>query len=121
MAKMSREQLMKMMPKGFDPSIMKEPIKQMPEASSKKAQTKPMENYLNQGGKPGFGKPEAKLFKRASFHIGIAYNIHIENIKRKYSNFNPEELDPTYISRKMKQQSMLEMMKHNEEAEKLKN
>lgn len=34
-------------------------------------------------------RQDTKLFKRASFHVGIAYNIHIENIRQKNPNFSP--------------------------------
>lgn len=35
-------------------------------------------------------RQDTKLFKRASFHIGIAYNIHIETVKQKNPHFSQE-------------------------------
>ncbi len=51
-------------------------------------------------------RPDSKLFKRAAFHIGIAYNIHIDKVKQNNPNYSTDDLDPTLISKKMKAQSM---------------
>lgn len=51
-------------------------------------------------------RPDSKLFKRAAFHIGIAYNIHIDKVKQENPNYTTDDLDPTLISRKMKMQSI---------------
>lgn len=51
-------------------------------------------------------RPDSKLFKRAAFHIGIAYNIHIDKVKQNNPNYSTDDLDPTLISKKMKTQSM---------------
>ena len=45
---------------------------------------------------------DTKLFKRASYHVGLAYYIHIEKVKKK-GKLSLEDLDPTTTSRRLKQ------------------
>ena len=47
---------------------------------------------------------EKKIFKRASYHVAIAYNIHIEKLKKKpeIEQMDEASIDPTYCARKMR-------------------
>jgi hypothetical protein len=44
-------------------------------------------------------KDENKPFKRQSYHIAIAYHIHLRQVK---STKPPEYVDPTYAARKLR-------------------
>lgn len=46
-------------------------------------------------------KEDLKPFKRQSYHVAIAYHIHLKRIK----NINPSatEIDPTYPARKLRE------------------
>lgn len=44
-------------------------------------------------------KDENKPFKRQSYHIAIAYHIHLKYVR---TNKPPEYLDPTYAARKLR-------------------
>ena len=47
-----------------------------------------------------------KLFGRSAYHIAIAYHIHLENVKKKHNReADVFLLDPTYYSKKLKEQS----------------
>lgn len=50
---------------------------------------------------------ERKIFKRASYHVAIAYNIHIEKLKKKpeIDQMDQASIDPTYCARKMREQN----------------
>lgn len=48
------------------------------------------------------GKEENKPFKRQSYHIAIAYHIHLKQVK---SSKPQEFLDPTYAARKLREQT----------------
>ena len=43
---------------------------------------------------------ELKPFKRQSYHVAIAYHIHIKMVKAK--NGSEQEVDPTYNARKLR-------------------
>lgn len=43
-----------------------------------------------------------KLFKRAAYHVGLAYYIHLEKLKKE-QNPNWDIMDPTLISRRLRQ------------------
>ena len=47
------------------------------------------------------GKEELKPFKRQSYHVAIAYHIHLKRIKS--TNPSPNEIDPTYAARKLRE------------------
>lgn len=52
-----------------------------------------------------------KLFGRSAYHIAIAYHIHLQNLKKTNktkSEIGLEELDPTFYSKKLKEQSLME-------------
>lgn len=54
-----------------------------------------------QASKNGKSKEELKPFKRQSYHVAIAYHIHLKRIKT--ANPNPTEIDPTYPARKLRE------------------
>lgn len=45
-----------------------------------------------------------KLFGRSSYHVAIAYHIHLKNIKESGANISVQSclLDPTYYAKKLK-------------------
>lgn len=45
-----------------------------------------------------------KLFGRASYHVAIAYHIHLKNVKESGVDINSQSilLDPTYYAKKLK-------------------
>lgn len=43
---------------------------------------------------------ELKPFKRQSYHVAIAYHIHIKNVRAR--NGSDQEVDPTYHARKLR-------------------
>lgn len=47
------------------------------------------------------GKEDLKPFKRQSYHVAIAYHIHLKRIKS--TNPSPSEIDPTYPARKLRE------------------
>lgn len=49
----------------------------------------------------GLGREELKPFKRQSYHVAIAYHIHLKRIR----SLNPSaaEIDPTYPARKLRE------------------
>jgi hypothetical protein len=47
------------------------------------------------------GKEELKPFKRQSYHVAIAYHIHLKRIKSLAPL--PTEIDPTYAARKLRE------------------
>lgn len=82
---MSREQLYKMLPKGTDPNLFKEQLIQSSTLDRNSGKPVPFERFGSF--RTNDFRQDTKLFKRASFHIGIAYNIHIETIKQKNPHF----------------------------------
>jgi hypothetical protein len=60
------------------------------------------------GGKEG--KEELKPFKRQSYHVAIAYHIHLKRIKT--TNPSPNEIDPTYAARKLRESQNPTSSKH---------
>jgi hypothetical protein len=52
-------------------------------------------------GKNGKGKEELKPFKRQSYHVAIAYHIHLKRIKS--TNPSSTEIDPTFPARKLRE------------------
>ena len=70
-----------MLPRGTDPHQFMQP------ASFDRNSVK-VPNIDRLGGLKGMEfRQDTKLFKRASFHIGIAYNIHIEIVKQRNPHF----------------------------------
>ena len=54
-------------------------------------------------GMSGVLTSDSKLFKRASYHVAIAYHIHIKNFKNSGKELtDANDIDPTYPARKMK-------------------
>jgi hypothetical protein len=49
-------------------------------------------------------KGDLKLFKRQSYHVAIAYHIHLKNIKSKEGK--RPEIDPTYYARKLRESTV---------------
>ena len=47
-------------------------------------------------------KEENKPFKRQSYHVAIAYHIHLKQVR---GNKTVEMVDPTYCARKLREQS----------------
>lgn len=47
------------------------------------------------------GKEDLKPFKRQSYHVAIAYHIHLKRIKS--ASPSPSEIDPTYPARKLRE------------------
>ena len=60
------------------------------------------------GGKEG--KEELKPFKRQSYHVAIAYHIYLKRIKS--TNPSPNEIDPTYAARKLRESQNPTSSKH---------
>lgn len=54
------------------------------------------------------GKEENKPFKRQSYHVAIAYHIHLKQVK---NNKSVEYVDPTYPARKLREQTQSEPKK----------
>lgn len=46
-------------------------------------------------------KDDLKPFKRQSYHVAIAYHIHLKRIKN--SNPTSSDIDPTYPARKLRE------------------
>ena len=44
---------------------------------------------------------QEKLFGRATYHVAIAYHIHLKKIKEK-SDIPQETIDPTYHAKKLR-------------------
>lgn len=55
------------------------------------------------------GKDENKPFKRQSYHVAIAYHIHLKQVKNTKS---VEYVDPTYPARKLREQTQPESKKN---------
>ena len=48
---------------------------------------------------------DSKLFKRSSFHVAIAYHIHIRKLKESGKELTgANDIDPTYKARKMREE-----------------
>jgi len=45
-----------------------------------------------------------KLFGRSSYHVAIAYHIHLKNVKESGADISSQSclLDPTYYAKKLK-------------------
>ncbi len=44
-----------------------------------------------------------KIFKRASYHVGIAYSIYMDNVQKEGKKIkNYSEIDPTRFAKKYK-------------------
>jgi hypothetical protein len=44
-----------------------------------------------------------KIFKRASYHVGIAYSIYMDSIQKEGKNINNfSDIDPTRFAKKYK-------------------
>lgn len=48
------------------------------------------------------GKEETKPFKRQSYHVAIAYHIHLKQVRESRP---AEYVDPTYAARKLREQA----------------
>jgi hypothetical protein len=48
------------------------------------------------------GREESKPFKRQSYHIAIAYHIHLKQVRNTKA---AEYVDPTYAARKLREQT----------------
>lgn len=48
-------------------------------------------------------REELKPFKRQSYHVAIAYHIHLKRVKPN-ENSNANDIDPTYNARKLREQ-----------------
>lgn len=59
-------------------------------------------------------KEDLKPFKRQSYHVAIAYHIHLKHLKN--GNSEPNLLDPTYNARMLreKQQAQREQPRQDE-------
>ena len=67
----------------------------------------PYETNARQGNKiSGVLASDSKLFKRASYHVAIAYHIHIKNFKNSGKELtDANDIDPTYPARVMKERA----------------
>lgn len=52
------------------------------------------------------GKEENKPFKRQSYHVAIAYHIHLKQVK---INKAVELMDPTFAAKRLREQTQEEM------------
>jgi hypothetical protein len=51
---------------------------------------------------------DSKLFKRASYHVAIAYHIHIRKLKESGVALNrTEDIDPTCAARKLRERNSM--------------
>lgn len=68
--------------------------------SNDKAKLAKMAQLQSKFGIPKSTFSEAKLFKRSSFHVGIAYHIYFKKMREKGLG----EMDPTYQARKLREE-----------------
>ena len=70
------------------------------EILSKPSTSKPQKEVKKGGTKGGKGE-ENKPFKRQSYHVAIAYHIHLKQVK---TTRTVEYVDPTFPARRLKEE-----------------
>ena len=80
-------------------AIPTELLNKNPNKSKGKEEKKVIQGLTKQNLAGKQGKEDNKPFKRQSYHVAIAYHIHLKQVK---NNKSVEFVDPTYPARRLR-------------------